>query len=70
MAYEFGCILDFGEHEICDTEDTLAEAMWKCKDMQLDWDGKLIGCWRFNGNEWHAASSDPHEPWYVRATDD
>lgn len=68
MAYEYGCILGFGEHEICDTENTLAEAMWKCKDLQLDWDNTLIGCWRFNGKEWRAASSNPSEPWYVRPT--
>ena len=68
--YEYGCIIDFGEHEICDTEDTLAEAMWRCKELQLDWDGTLIGCWRFVNDEWLARSSEPREPWYVRRVEE
>ena len=67
MSYEYGCIIAFGEHEVCDTEDTLTEAMWKCKCLQREWDRSLIGCWKLDDNEWRAASDNPHEPWYVRA---
>ena len=68
MAYEYGCIVGFGEHEICATVDSLDEAKRQCELLQRDWDGTGIGKWEFDGKEWRGQSDDPAEPWYVRET--
>lgn len=66
MAYEYGCIVGMGDHEICATEETLPDAMAACEALQLDWDGTSVRGWSFTNGEYRGISDDPDEPWYVR----
>jgi len=66
MAYEYGCIVGMGEHDIIGTKPTIELAKRSCEELQRDWDGTSIDDWHIVGGELHGSSEDPGEPWYIR----